>query len=85
MLKATTLLTVLAMALLAAPMAWAGSSEDSDREAAKVATKQAAAAYNLGHYDERHPLRGSLQTRPDPILLYDLGQSCRQGTNSTRR
>jgi|GEM_PF-560320 hypothetical protein len=80
MLKATTLLTVLAMALLAAPMAWAGSSEDSDREAAKVATKQAAAAYNLGHYDEAASLyEEAYKLVPDPILLYDLGQSCRQG------
>jgi len=77
--KATTFLTALAMALLAAPMAWAASSEDSDREAAKVVTKQAAAAYNLGHYDEAAALyEEAYKLVPDPILLYDLGQAYRQ-------
>jgi hypothetical protein len=47
MQKVPTRSTVVAMALLAVSTAWAGPSDDSDREAARVATKQAAAAYNL--------------------------------------
>ena len=79
MQKVTTLSTMLAMVLLAAPMAWAGPSDDSDREAARLATKRAAAAYNLGHYDEAASLyEEAYKLVPDPILLYDLGQSYRQ-------
>jgi hypothetical protein len=60
-------------------MAWAGPSEDSDREAARVATKQATAAFNLGHYDEAAALyEEAYKHVPDPILLYDIGQSYRQ-------
>jgi tetratricopeptide (TPR) repeat protein len=60
-------------------MAWAGPSDDSDREAARVATKQATAAFNLGHYDEAASLyEEAYKHVPDPILLYDLGQSYRQ-------
>ena len=77
--KATTLLAILATAMLAIPMAWAGPSEDSDREAARVATKQATAAFNLGHYDEAVSLyEDAYKHVPDPILLYDIGQSYRQ-------
>jgi hypothetical protein len=69
----------LAIAMLAVPVAWAGPTEDSDREAAKVATKQAMAAFNLGHYDEAASLyEEAYRLVPDPILLYDLGQSYRQ-------
>jgi len=80
MRKTTTFSTILVLvALLAAHMAWAGPTEDSDREAARIATKQATAAYNLGHYDEAASLYEEAYTRvPDPILLYDLGQSYRQ-------
>jgi len=80
MQKSTTFSAVLVLvALLAAPTAWAGPSEDADREAARTATKQATAAYNLGHYDEAASLYEEAYTRvPDPILLYDLGQSYRQ-------
>jgi tetratricopeptide (TPR) repeat protein len=80
MRKTTTFSTILVLvALLAAHMAWAGPTEDSDREAARIATKQATAAYNLGHYDEAASLYEEAYRRvPDPILLYDLGQSYRQ-------
>jgi tetratricopeptide (TPR) repeat protein len=80
MRKTTTFSTILVLvALLAAHMAWAGPTENSDREAARIATKQATAAYNLGHYDEAASLYEESYTRvPDPILLYDLGQSYRQ-------
>jgi Tetratricopeptide repeat len=77
--KTTTLSMILVMAMLAMPMAWAGPSEDSDREAARVATKQATAAFNLGHYDEAASLyEEAYKHVPDPILLYDIGQSYRQ-------
>jgi len=67
------------MALLAARMASAGSSETADRQAARLATRQATAAYNLGHYDEAASLyEKAYKLVPDPILLYDLGQSYRQ-------
>ena len=56
MQKTTVFSTILVLALLAARVAWAGQSEDSDREAARIATKQATAAYNLGHYDEASSL-----------------------------
>lgn len=80
MRKTTTFSTILVLvALLAAHMAWAGPTEDGDREAARIATKQATAAYNLGHYDEAASLYEEAYRRvPDPILLYDLGQSYRQ-------
>ena len=77
--KAATLSMILGMAMLAIPVAWAGPSEDRDREAARVATKQATAAFNLGHYDEAASLyEEAYKHVPDPILLYDLGQSYRQ-------
>jgi tetratricopeptide (TPR) repeat protein len=67
------------MALLADRVAWAGSTETHEREAARVATKQATAAYNLGHYDEAVSLyEAAYKLVPDPILLYDVGQSYRQ-------
>jgi tetratricopeptide (TPR) repeat protein len=80
MRKTTTFATILVLvALLAAHMAWAGPTEDSDREAARIATKQATAAYNLGHYDEAASQYEEAYRRvPDPILLYNLGQSYRQ-------
>ena len=79
MRKTTTFSMILVMAMLAAPMAWAGPSDDSDREAARVATKQATAAFNLGHYDEAAALyEEAYKHVPDPILLYDIGQSYRQ-------
>ena len=79
MRKTTTLSMILVMAMQAAPMAWAGPSDDSDREAARVATKQATAAFNLGHYDEAAALyEEAYKHVPDPILLYDIGQSYRQ-------
>ena len=79
MKKAATFSTILVMVLLAARMAWAGPSEDNEREAARIATKQATAAYNLGHYDEAASLyEDAYKLVPDPILLYDLGQSYRQ-------
>jgi hypothetical protein len=77
--KTTTFSMILVMAMLAAPMAWAGPSDDSEREAARVATKQATAAFNLGHYDEAAALyEEAYKHVPDPILLYDIGQSYRQ-------
>jgi hypothetical protein len=77
--KARTLSMILVMAMLAIPMAWAGPSEDRDREAARATTKQAAAAFNLGHYDEAASLyEEAYKLVPDPILLYNLGQSYRQ-------
>ena len=79
MRKTTTFSMILVMAMLAAPMAWAGPSDDSEREAARVATKQATAAFNLGHYDEAASLyEEAYKHVPDPILLYDIGQSYRQ-------
>ena len=79
MRKTTTFSMILVMAMLAAPMAWAGPSDDSEREAARVATKQATAAFNLGHYDEAAALyEEAYKHVPDPILLYDIGQSYRQ-------
>ena len=79
MRKTATFSMILVMAMQAAPMAWAGPSEDSDREAARVATKQATAAFNLGHYDEAAALyEEAYKHVPDPILLYDIGQSYRQ-------
>jgi len=79
MQKVPTRSTVVVMALLAVSTAWAGPSDDSDREAARVATKQAAAAYNLGHYDEAaSQYEEAYRLVPDPIFLYDLGQSYRQ-------
>ena len=79
MRKTATFSMILVMAMLAVPMAWAGPSEDSDREAARVATKQATAAFNLGHYDEAAALyEEAYKHVPDPILLYDIGQSYRQ-------
>jgi Tetratricopeptide repeat len=79
MRKTTTFSMILVMAVLAAPMAWSGPSDDSDREAARVATKQATAAFNLGHYDEAAALyEEAYKHVPDPILLYDIGQSYRQ-------
>ena len=71
--------SIFAVALLAANVAGAGPNEDADREAARVATKKATAAFNLGHYDEAASLYEEAYTLvPDPILLYDLGQSYRQ-------
>jgi hypothetical protein len=79
MQKTTVFSTILVLALLAARVAWAGQSEDSDREAARIATKQATAAYNLGHYDEASSLYEEAYKRvPDPVLLYNVGQSYRQ-------
>jgi hypothetical protein len=79
MQKTTTLLTTLVMVLLAARLAWAGPTEDSDREAARTAAKKATAAYNLGHYDEAATLyEEAYRLVQDPIFLYDLGQSYRQ-------
>ena len=79
MRKATTLPMILGMVMLAISTAWAGPSDNSDREAARVATKQAAAAFNLGHYDEAASLyEEAYRLVPDPILLYNLGQSYRQ-------
>jgi hypothetical protein len=76
---ASTSSTIFVFALLAFPVAWAGPTDDSDREAARTATKQASAAYNLGHYDEAASLyEEAYKHVPDPILLYDLGQSYRQ-------
>jgi hypothetical protein len=77
--KVVTLSMIVAMALLALPSARAGSIEDSDREAARIATKQATAAFNLGHYDEAASLyEDAYKHVPDPVLLYNLGQSYRQ-------
>jgi len=77
--RTTTFSTILVLALLASRVAWAGRTDDSDREAARVATKQASAAYNLGQYDEAASLyEEAYKHVPDPILLYDLGQSYRQ-------
>jgi hypothetical protein len=80
MRRTTTFSTILVLVvLLTAHMAWAGPTEDSDREAARIATKQATAAYNLGHYDEAASQYEEAYRRvPDPILLYNLGQSYRQ-------
>jgi hypothetical protein len=79
MQKVAALSMVVAMALLVLPSARAGSAEDSDRDAARIATKQATAAYNLGHYDEAASMyEDAYKHVPDPILLYNLGQSYRQ-------
>ena len=79
MQKAPTVSTIVVVALLAVRVAWAGPTEDSDREAARVATKKATAAFNLGHYDEAASMyEEAYRLVPDPILLYDLGQSYRQ-------
>jgi tetratricopeptide (TPR) repeat protein len=79
MRKTTTHSAILVIALLAARLAWAGTAEDRDRQAARTATRQATAAYNLGHYDEAASLyEEAYRLVPDPILLYNLGQSYRQ-------
>ena len=69
---------VLAAGLAAAPVAWAGLGEGGDREAAREDVRSATAAFNLGHYAEAAALyERAYKLVPDPILLYDLGQSCR--------
>jgi tetratricopeptide (TPR) repeat protein len=72
-------LTVLVVSLVVGHAASAGTKEDSDRAAAREATKQATAAFNLGQYDEAASLyEQAYKLVPDPILLYDVGQSYRQ-------
>jgi tetratricopeptide (TPR) repeat protein len=79
MRKTTARSAILLIALLATRLAWAGTAEDRDRQAARTATRQATAAYNLGHYDEAASLyEEAYRLVPDPILLYNLGQSYRQ-------
>jgi tetratricopeptide (TPR) repeat protein len=79
MRNTTTLSMIFVIALLAVRMAWAGATENRDREAARIAAKQATAAYNLGQYDEAASLYEEAYRRvPDPIFLYDIGQSYRQ-------
>jgi len=79
MRKTMTLSAIFVIALLAVRMAWAEPTGKRDREAARTATKQATAAYNLGHYDEAAALyEEAYKFVPDPIFLYDLGQSYRQ-------
>lgn len=79
MRKTTMHSAILVIALLATRLAWAGTAEDRDRQAARIATRQATAAYNLGHYDEAASLyEEAYRLVPDPILLYNLGQSYRQ-------
>lgn len=81
MLKATILSAILMMALLAASVAAAKTSDDSDRETARVAAKRASAAYNLGQFEEAAALyEEAYRLVPDPILLYNLGQSYRQAS-----
>jgi tetratricopeptide (TPR) repeat protein len=73
-------LLVSATLLLMSHRVSAESTPDSDREVARIATKQAAAAYNLGDYSEAASLyEKAYKLVPDPILLYDIGQSYRQG------
>ena len=68
----------MAIMLLAVPSVWAGPGEGNDRDVAREDARQAAAAFNLGHYDEAAVLYERAYKRvPDPILLYDLGQSYR--------
>ena len=81
MRKTTTFLAILVIALPAADMAWAGPAENREREVARVATKEATAAYNLGHYDEaasryeeayRHvpdPMKPSYTASPISVLF----------------
>jgi len=77
-MRSVAVLTVLAISLVVGHAASAGTKEDSDRAAAREATKQATAAFNLGQYDEAATwYEQAYKLVPDPILLYDVGQSYR--------
>jgi tetratricopeptide (TPR) repeat protein len=77
-MRSGAVFTVLAISLVVGHAASAGTKEDSDRAAAREATKQATAAFNLGQYDEAATLyEQAYKLVPDPILLYDVGQSYR--------
>jgi tetratricopeptide (TPR) repeat protein len=77
-MRSVAVFTVLAISLVVGHAASAGTKEDSDRAAAREATKQATAAFNLGQYDEAATLyEQAYKLVPDPILLYDVGQSYR--------
>lgn len=77
-MRTAAILTVLTIFLVVGRAASAGTKEDSDREAAREATRQATAAFNLGQYDEAAALyEKAYKLVSDPILLYDLGQAYR--------
>ena len=68
--------TLVSLLLLAAPTS--ASPGGDDREEARNDARQAAAAFNLGHYEEAASLyERAYELVPDPVLLYDLGQSRR--------
>jgi hypothetical protein len=72
-------LAIAVLTLFWGPVALAKPAEDADREAARIAAKRAAAAYNLGHYEEAAPLyEEAYRLVQDPVFLYNLGQCYRQ-------
>ena len=55
------------------------ASVDADKEMARTTAKQAASAYNLGHYDESAELyESAYRLVQDPVFLFNLGQCYRQ-------
>jgi len=77
-MRSVAVLTALAIFLVVGRSASAETKEDRDREAAREATRQATAAFNLGQYDEAATLyEKAYKLVSDPILLYDLGQTYR--------
>ena len=72
-MRLVAVLTALAIFLVVGRSASAETKEDRDREAAREATRQATAAFNLGQYDEAATLyEKAYKLVSDPILLYDL-------------
>ena len=76
---------ILAILLPAKPAASEEPPGDDDRNTARGLAKRAAAAYNLGDYSEAASLyEDAYRLVPDPILLYDIGQSHRQAHHLDR-
>jgi tetratricopeptide (TPR) repeat protein len=66
---------VVAASLVAVPRSVAGPAEDTAREA----TRRAGIAYNLGRYDDAAAeYERAYEAVPDPVLLFNIGQSYRQ-------
>ena len=78
MWKAWLVAGALALTLVCFPRA--GALAGPQENLARDQVKQAAAAYNLGHFDEAaEHYEEAYRLVPDPILLFNIAQSYRLG------
>jgi tetratricopeptide (TPR) repeat protein len=66
------------LCVLLCALGWLSSADADDTAAAKRSFEKGSIAFDIGHFqDAAHLYETAYQAKPDPVLLYNIGQAYR--------